>query len=87
MKTISDLSCHNSLFGHIYEDIWYYLRGMQHASVSCIERRGGGGGGDMMAHSLARYARNLSNEMYWIEDSPPPPAVEALYQDSLHIIE
>ena len=41
----------------------------------------------MMAHSLASYARNLSNEMYWIDDSPPPPAVEALYQDSLHIIE
>ena len=45
------------------------------------------GGGNMMAHSLARYARNLSNEMYWVEDSPPPRAVEVLYQDSLHIIE
>ena len=40
----------------------------------------------MVAHSLARYARNLSDEMYLIEDSPPL-AVEALYQDSLHIIE
>ena len=36
MKTISDVSSHNSLLGHIYEDIWFYLRGMQHASVSCI---------------------------------------------------
>ena len=35
-----------------------------------------------MAHSLARYAKNLSDEMYWLEDSPPP-AVEALYQDIL----
>ena len=66
MKTISDVSSHNSLLGHIYEDIWFYLRGMQ--------------------HSLARYAKNLSDEMYWLEDSPPP-AVEALYQDSLHINE
>ena len=55
-----------------------------HQLVALRER---GGGGDMMAHSLAGYARNLSNEMYWIDDSPPPPAVEALYQDSLHIID
>ena len=39
-----------------------------------------------MAHSLARYAKNLSDEMYWLEDSPPP-AMEALYKDSLHINE
>ena len=37
MRAISDLSCHNSLLGHIYEDICCYLNGMQHASVSCIE--------------------------------------------------
>ena len=41
MKTISNFSSHNSLLGHIYEDIWFYLREMQHVSVSCI--RGGGG--------------------------------------------
>ena len=40
----------------------------------------------MVAHSLARYAKNLSDEMYWLEDSPPL-TVEALYQDSLHINE
>ena len=40
----------------------------------------------MVAHSLARYAKNLSDEMYWLEDSPPL-AVEVLYQDSLHINE
>ena len=40
----------------------------------------------MVAHSLARYAKNLSDEMYWLKDSPPP-VVEALYQDSLHINE
>ena len=26
MKTISNVSSHNSLLGHIYEDIWFYLR-------------------------------------------------------------
>ena len=40
----------------------------------------------MVAHSLARYTKNLSDEMYW-SDNSPPPAVEALYQDSSHINE
>ena len=40
----------------------------------------------MAAHSLAKYAKNITDVIYWEKDSPPP-AVEALYQDSLHIIE
>ena len=40
----------------------------------------------MVAHSLARHARNISDEMYWMEDSPLP-AVDVLYQDFLHINE
>ena len=66
MRAISDLSCHNSLLGHIYEDICCYLSGMQHYSVSCIKRgRGGGGcGRNMVAHSLARYTKNIIDEMY-----------------------
>ena len=40
----------------------------------------------MTAHSLAKYAKNITDVIYWVEDSPPP-AVEALYQDSLHIVE
>ena len=55
---------------------------MQHALVSCIKSKGGGG--NMVAHSLDRYAKNISDEMYWLENSPPS-TVEALYQDSLHI--
>ena len=81
MRAILSLSCHNSLLGHIYEDICAYLNGMQHVSISCIKR-----GGNMVAHSLAKYAKNITDVIYWVEDSPPP-AVEALYQDSLHIIE
>ena len=40
----------------------------------------------MVSHSLARQARNISDEMYWLEDSPPP-VMDALYQDFLHINE
>ena len=43
---------------------------------------------------LARHARTIGDEMYWMEDSPPPavdalyqPAVDALYQDLLHMNE
>ena len=38
-----------------------------------------------MAHVLAQYARHtLDEDLYWMEDSPPP-ALEALYHDSLSI--
>ena len=34
-----------------------------------------------VAHSLARFARNLREEVVWLEEDPPP-ALEALYVDS-----
>ena len=80
MRAISSLSCHDSLLGHIYKDICAYVNGMQHVSISCIKR-----GGNMTAHSLAMYAKNIIDVIYWVEDSLPL-TVEALYQDSLHII-
>ena len=39
-----------------------------------------------MAHSLVKLARNLFEDMYWIEDTPLP-AADALYYDSFHINE
>ena len=38
----------------------------------------------MVAHSLAKHARNLLEDLYWIEKTPLP-ATYALYYDSLHI--
>ena len=81
---LNAISCsvkNNSLLGHIFEDIQNLVCGLQYASISCIERSG-----NMVAHSLARHARNISDEMYWMEDSPLP-AVDVLYQDFLHINE
>ena len=40
----------------------------------------------MVAHSLARYAKNISNDVMWLEDSPPL-ALESLYHDYLAIME
>ena len=39
----------------------------------------------MVAHSLAHNAKNISDDVIWLEDSPPP-ALDALYHDSLSII-
>ena len=81
---LNAISCsvkNNSLLGHIFEDIQNLVCGLQYASISCIKRSG-----NMVAHSLARHARNISDEMYWMEDSPLP-AVDVLYQDFLHINE
>ena len=38
-------------------------------------------GGNRVAHVLAQFARNISEDMYWMEDVPPI-AREALYQDA-----
>ena len=81
MNAISCSTKNNSLLGHIFEDIQHLVCGLQHASISCIKR-----GGNMVAHSIARHARTISDEMYWMEDSPPL-AMDALYQDFLHINE
>ena len=37
-----------------------------------------------VAHSLGCYARHIDEDIVWLEDSPPP-ALEALYLDSLSI--
>ena len=59
MNAISCSAEKNSLLGHIFEDIQQLVRGLQYASISYIKR-----GGNMVAHSLARHARTISDEMY-----------------------
>ena len=62
-----------SLLGHVYEDIHCSLHGLHSVSISCVRR-----GGNKVAHILAQYARNITDELYWMEDSPPL-VLEALY--------
>ena len=81
IRAISTPAANSSLLGHINEDIRCNIKGLQVVSFSWVKR-----GGSMVAHSLAKYARNIIDDIYWIEDTPPPTA-DALYQDSLHINE
>ncbi|XP_075665477.1 uncharacterized protein LOC142635157 [Castanea sativa] len=70
-----DLSC----LGNLYDDIRCLAACLRHVEFHSIRRCANG-----VAHSLARYARNLSQDIVWLEDSPPP-ALEALYLDSFSI--
>ena len=79
MRARSDPTENRSLLGHIYDDIKCNLRGMQVLSFNQVKR-----GQNMVAHSLAKHARNLLEDLYWIEKTPLP-ATDALYYDSLHI--
>ena len=73
MKAMLGSSSGHSLLGHAYEDIHCCLHGLHSVSISYVRR-----GGNKVAHILAQYARNISDELYWMEDSPPP-VLEALY--------
>ena len=49
-----------------------------------VEFRGISHTANEVAHSLARFARHLREDIVWLEDSPPP-TLEALYLDSISI--
>ena len=69
----SDLSC----LGNIYDDIRCLAGALRHVEFNSISRSANG-----VAHSLAHYAKHLDEDIVWLEDSPPP-ALEALYLDSI----
>ena len=63
------------------DDIKHLILGRQFVGFSCVKREG-----NMVAHSLARFARNIVEDLYWMEYEPPP-VVDALHHDRLHINE
>ena len=83
MRARSDPTENRSLLDHIYDYIKCNFRGMQVPSFNWIKKKKKKGG-NMVAHSLAKHARNLLEDLYWIEKTPLP-ATDALYYDSLHI--
>ena len=64
------------MLGNMIGDIQHLIRNLHWVSIECTRR-----GGNRVAHVLAQFARNIIDDMYWMEDLPPI-AREALYQDA-----
>ena len=79
MRNITDFGTFSYRLSHIFLDIHSFLVGLSCFSISYIHREG-----NSVAHSLARFAKHISDDVIWIEDSPPP-ALESLYLDLVHI--
>ena len=76
MRAISTGNANRSRLGHSYEDIHCLATGFRICYVSSVKRSANG-----VAHALAHFAKNVEDELVWLEESPPP-ALEALYFDS-----
>ncbi|KAL4606444.1 hypothetical protein ACB092_09G103400 [Castanea dentata] len=79
MRSIVSAQTDWSRLGNLYDDIRCLAGRMRHVEFRDIRRSANG-----VAHSLARFARHISEDIIWLEDSPPP-ALEALYLDSIAI--
>ena len=67
------IDTYHSRLGHLYADIHCLAIGLQVHSVSCVARSA-----NYVAHSLARFANCIIDEIIWLEESPQP-TLEALY--------
>ena len=76
MKSISSPRANRSQLDHIYEDVQCIATGFRGLLVSFVKQSA-----NSIAHSLAKYASKLDNQLVWSEESPPL-ALEALYFDS-----
>ena len=56
----------SSWLGHILQDVLLLLDGLWWVQVSFVKRSA-----NNVAHVLARYAKDLVEDIVWIEDSPP----------------
>ncbi|XP_050254991.1 uncharacterized protein LOC126700855 [Quercus robur] len=76
MSTISTMQLDQSLMGNVIRDIQHLIRNLHWVRIDCIRR-----GGNWVAYVLAQFARNISEDRYWMEDVPPIPR-EAVYRDA-----
>nr|XP_023907664.1 uncharacterized protein LOC112019374 [Quercus suber] len=77
MRSISSPNTDHFLLEHVFKDVHCLIHGLHWMSVSYIKQDA-----NRVAHSLTRYARNVHDEIHWMEDSPPL-VVEAIYYDSI----
>ena len=75
IQAISSSLPNNSILGCVVDDIRHLIHWLSWARTNQIRR-----GGNAVAYVLARFARNLVEDVIWIEDSPPP-ALAALFHD------
>ena len=76
MTSVANTHTASSRLGHLYRDINCIAAGIDNLTVSCVPRTA-----NIVAQALARYAKNIEDELVWLEESPPL-AFEALYFDS-----
>ncbi|XP_075659058.1 uncharacterized protein LOC142628915 [Castanea sativa] len=77
MKFLASLCAIKSRLGNIYEDICVLVAGCRCQSFLWVKRSA-----NRVAHSLAKYASLIEEDIYWMEESSPP-ALKALYMDSI----
>ena len=80
MLSISSAQSDWSRLGNLYDDVRCLAERLRFMEFHCIRRTANG-----IAHTLARFARHISEDCIWLEDSPPP-ALEALYVDSVSLV-
>ena len=65
MSSISSPGVYQSRLGHIIQDIQWLAKGIRWVCFSHVNR-----GANYVAHSLARYTKNVTEAMFWVEDTP-----------------
>ena len=76
MTTISTMKIDQSLLGNVVGDIQHLIHNLLWVRIDCVRR-----GGNRVAHVLAQFTRNISEDMYWMEDVPPIARGD-LFQDA-----
>ena len=79
MRSLASSSAIQSRLGNIYADIHVLVAGCQCLSFLWVNRSA-----NRVAYSLAKHASLIEEDVYWMEKSPPP-ALEALYTDYIHM--
>ena len=79
MKSISSLRALQSRLSNVYVDVQWLAVGSRCLSFGCVKCIA-----NTVAHSLARFARLIDEDTVWMEESPPP-AIDALYLDSISL--